>query len=277
MTAGSESSTSGYGSSSSSTGYFGTSSSSSGGESSSGSSSSTDPTGVGFIDPSDTGPGIECNTYLQDCPAGEKCNPWANDGGTNWNALGCFPVDPAMNQPGEPCQVEESGVSGIDDCELGSMCWDVDTETNVGTCVSMCAGSPAMPSCDDPATSCVISNGDVLNLCLPGCDPLMQDYIDGQGCYPIDDTFVCAPDASDESGQIGEPCSFINGCDPGNACIQPDIVGPDCPAGSPACCTDFCSVAAPGCTLAGQECIPWFEEGSAPPQYQDVGICSVPA
>lgn len=274
LTAGTESATGEDSSSSSgSTGLT----SSTGGESSSSSTSTTDPTGVGFIDPSDSGGDDDCDTYLQDCVEGEKCNPWANDGGSNWNALDCFPVDPNPVPPGDPCEAVGGGVSGVDNCEVGSMCWDVDEDTDIGVCISMCEGSAAMPTCADPSTSCVISNGGVLNLCLPSCDPLMQDCVDGQGCYPIDDTFVCAPDASDENGQAGEPCEFINGCDPGTACVQPDVVGPDCPAGVGACCSEFCNLTAPVCSLAEQECVAWFEEGAAPPQYEDLGICSVPA
>lgn len=277
QTTGIESTTGGYESSSSgSTGFFSTSSGSTGDESSSGSSSTTDPTGVGFIDPSDSGGDDDCDTYLQDCADGEKCNPWANDGGSNWNALDCFPVDPNPVPPGDPCEAVGGGVSGVDNCDVGSMCWDVDGDTDIGTCVAMCEGSAAMPTCVDPSTSCVISNGGVLNLCLPGCDPLMQDCTGGQACYPIDDTFVCAPTAGGVGGDAGDPCEFINACAPGNACITPEVVGPACPAGSPACCSEFCSLSLPACSLAGQECVAWFEEGAAPPQFQDLGICSVP-
>lgn len=273
------SSSSGETSSSSSTGFVGSSS----GGSSESSSSTTDTTdtaettGVSFIDPSDSGPGTdECDPYLQDCPAGDKCNAWSNDGGGNWNALGCFPIDPAMDQPGDPCTVEGGGTSGVDSCALGSMCWDVDEDTDIGVCISMCEGSADMPTCPDPSTSCTIANDGVLNLCLPGCDPLMQDCPVGQACYPVDDAFVCAPDASGEdAGMPGDPCAFINACDPGNACITPDAVGPGCFGGG--CCSQFCNLTAPVCTLPGHECLPWFDDGAAPPQYVDVGICSVPA
>ncbi len=240
-----------------------------------GSTGSTSNTGISFIDPTDTGPNVECDPYLQDCPDGEKCNPWANDGGSNWNALGCFPVDPTPNQPGEACLVEDSGVSGVDTCDVGSMCWDVDAETDQGVCVAMCEGSADMPTCSPPGTSCVISNQDVLNLCLPACDPLLQDCEVDQGCYPVDDTFVCAPDASGENGFDGDPCEFINACNPGLMCLTEDTFGPGCPAGVLACCSPFCDLMNPACTQPEQECLPWFEEGAAPPGFADLGICSV--
>lgn len=243
-------------------------------DSSSGSTGSTGLGFIAFIDPSDTGPNLECDSYLQDCPDGEKCNPWANDGGSAWNALGCFPVDPAPNVPGEPCSVEGSGVSGVDTCEVGAMCWDVDDETNIGVCIALCDGSPDMPTCAPAGTSCAISNEDSLNLCLPGCDPLLQNCVDGQGCYPLDDVFLCAPDASDEGGANGEFCGFLNACDPGLTCLIESAFGPGC---FDSCCSPFCDITAPSCIEAGHECLPFFEEGQAPPEFVDLGVCSVPA
>lgn len=267
------SSSSGEYSTSSSGEYTG--SSSTGGSSSSSGESSSSTGEVIFIDPTDP-PGEDCDPYLQDCPDGEKCNAWANDGGSNWNALGCFPVDPSPDQPGDSCTVEGSGVSGVDSCDVASMCWDVDAETNTGVCVAMCEGTPLNPTCADPATSCIISNGGVLNLCLPGCDPLLQNCAEGQGCYPIDDAFVCAPDASGDQGSAGDPCEFINVCDPGTACVEDDAYGPGC-FGSFGCCSPFCDVdEVATCPEVGQECVPWFEEGMAPPGLASVGVCSVP-
>ena len=139
---------------------------------------------------------FECDIFAQDCPDGEKCMPWANDGGGAWNATRCTAVDDSAGQPGDECIVEGSGVSGIDSCDLGVMCWDVDPETNVGTCVAMCTGDEANPICEDPATTCTIANNGAIVLCLPTCDPLLQDCGDDQGCYPIDDEWSCAPDTS---------------------------------------------------------------------------------
>lgn len=243
--------------------------------------SDTSETGIssGFItDPDGGGVSIECSIWDQDCAEGEKCAPWANDGGSAWNATRCVPVEAAPAQPGDTCTVEGSGVSGIDSCDISSMCWDVDPETNEGTCVAFCTGSENAPVCDDPTTSCSIANDGVLVLCLPTCDPLIQDCADGQACYPIDDSFVCAPDASGEDqGADNDPCEFINACDEGNICVNPDIVD-GCPAGSTGCCQAVCdlSEAMPaGCT-GSETCEPWFEEGNVPPGYEDVGVCALP-
>ncbi len=238
-------------------------------------------TASGFItDPDGNSVSIECSVWDQDCPEGEKCMPWANDGGNSWNATRCSPVSPDPGQPGDPCTVEGSGVSGVDDCDVATMCWGVDPETNMGTCVAFCMGSENNPVCDDPTTACSIANEGTLILCLPTCDPLLQNCMDGEGCWGIDDDFVCAPDAGGEMGAYGDPCEFLNVCDPGLFCANPDVV-PGC--ASAGCCSEFCDMSDPmagaNCAGAGggQMCIPWFEKGQAPPGYEDVGACAIPA
>ena len=234
-----------------------------------------------FLVEPDGGGGIsfECDMFAQDCPEGEKCMPWANDGGTAWNATRCSPISDNPGQAGDMCTVEGSGVSGIDDCDIGSMCWDVDPETNMGTCVALCTGDEADPICEDPDTACAIVNEGAIVLCLPSCDPLLQDCPDGQACYPINDDFLCVPDASGEMGVYGDPCEFINACDPGLMCLGAAAV-PDC-TGSQGCCSEVCDTSDPSgdaqCSGADQACEPWYEEGAAPPGYEDVGACALPA
>jgi hypothetical protein len=201
-------------------------------------------------------------------------------GGSSWNATKCSPLDPMPGQPGDACTVEGSGDSGVDDCDIGSMCWDVDQETNMGTCVAFCQGSDANPSCDDPTTTCSITNGGVLILCLPTCDPLLQDCTDGNACYPLGDAFVCAPDASGESGTYGEACEYLNVCDPGLFCANAAVV-PDC-QGSQGCCSEYCEFddpeASANCSgsAGGQECVAYFAEGMAPPGFENIGVCAIP-
>jgi len=244
---------------------------------------STGPmTTLGFIeDPDGGGISFECDMFAQDCPPGEKCMPWASDGGGSWNATRCSMIQPNPGQPGDECEVEGSGTSGIDSCDLGSMCWDVDGETNTGTCVAMCTGDESNPLCEDPDTFCTIANDGAIVLCLPSCDPILQDCAEGQACYPINDGFACAPDASGEMGIYGDPCEFINVCDPGLACVNPEVV-PGC-SGAMGCCSELCDLADPGGAMqcsgqgGGQDCVPWYEEGNEPPGYEDVGICAIPA
>lgn len=239
-------------------------------------------TGSSFITMPDGG-GIanECNQWTQDCPKGEKCMPWANDGGNAWNATRCSPLSANPGQIGDDCMVEGSGVTGIDDCNVGSMCYYVDPETAVGNCVGMCLGTPEAPQCD-PGFLCSISNNGVLTLCRAECDPLLQDC-DSSACLPAAgaDGFVCIVDASGDAGAPGDPCEFLNACDPGLFCAAAEAV-PGC-AVAGGCCSEFCDLTDPdpaaACSLSsgGAECVPWFEAGTAPPDLDHVGACAIPA
>jgi hypothetical protein len=218
----------------------------------------------------------ECDIWAQDCPEAEKCMPWANDGGDSWNATRCSPVDAAPGQPGDACSVEGSGVSGIDDCDIASMCWNVDNETNMGVCVGFCEGSEANPVCPDPGTGCSISNEGTLILCLPYCDPLLQDCSDTEACYPEENGFFCSPDASGDDGGYGDACEYLNVCDAGLFCADAVVV-PDCGSSS-GCCSEYCDISdpMPVCMGVGQECTSYYEDNQAPPGYENVGVCVIP-
>jgi hypothetical protein len=219
-------------------------------------------------------PDEPCSTWEQDCPEGEKCMPWAGDGGSNWTWTRCSPISDTPGQLGESCSVEGSNVSGIDTCDLGLMCWGVDPQTLTGECAAMCTGDPSAPVC--PADhSCSITNDGVLNLCLLDCDPIAMDCPTDQ-CVPIDDAFGCVPSSGEQLP--GEPCEQLAECISGAACIPADNV-PDC-AGANGCCSDFCDLASPDPTLdclPGQVCLPWYERGISPPEYEHVGVCGVEA
>ncbi len=85
--------------------------------SSSGGATSTGTTGgdtCGFLcgtDEDATGV-TPCDVFKQDCPEGEKCSAYADDGGTSWNASKCVPVN-GDGQPGEPCTVEGSALRTV--------------------------------------------------------------------------------------------------------------------------------------------------------------------
>ena len=87
-------------------------------------------------------------------------------------------------------------------------------------------------------------------------------------------------DASGSGGAVGDACEYINACNPGLFCSTAATV-PNC-QGSSGCCTEFCDLDDPDpssyCSLGGQgaECIPWFEQGTAPPSYAHVGACVLP-
>ena len=225
-----------------------------------------------------------CSLIEQDCPPGYKCSPYIPEGESGWYRTRCIEIAPDPSGVDEPCTAQ-SPTSGIDDCDGTSMCWYVDEQTNEGTCVPFCLGPDlSNPTCPDPCDYCTIQGDGLLTICLDSCDPLAQDCAAGQACYPdsLFGVFVCAPDASPEGAGIGSPCEFINVCPPGQACVNGSSV-PGCdPAEAWACCVPFCAVGGadpcPG-LLPGTECVPWFPEGSRPPEAcvaAPAGVCVIP-
>jgi len=240
----------------------------------------TDTTGVVFFAEPDVGSNFACSTLVQDCPPGQKCTAWANDGGGTWSSTRCVPLvdDPA--QVGEPCHVEGSSTTGLDDCDLGSMCFHVDPETLEGTCFPYCTGSEAEPICEDPGRTCLVTGDALLLLCLPICDPLQQDCAEGDACYPVFNHWECATDASGDAGAYGDPCEFINVCDPGLVCTSSDDLPPGLPCeGALGCCSEICDLSGdepcPGADQ-GVSCQPWYAPVTVPPGYEDVGVCALP-
>ena len=238
----------------------------------------TDTTGDGSGPAPDAGSGgLVCDYFAQDCPAGQKCMPCSDDGGPEWNATCCVDVveDPAGLD--EACERIGSGASGEDTCDLGLMCWDVQQD-GVGECVAICSGSVNAPECPDNHY-CAISGSGTLALCLPLCHPLTLPCDDGEGCYPVNDAFSCAPDASGPGGAHGDPCEFINSCDPGSICIGAEAHSACAdPVG---CCAMVCDTTDPkaDATCAAldpaQSCESWFVQGMAPEGYEDVGVCAL--
>lgn len=235
----------------------------------------TDPGAVSsFIVPPDNGSmWNECDQWVQDCPVGQKCTAWANDGGNAWNATRCVPVVDDPDDVGEPCTVEESASSGVDSCDVGQLCWLGQPDTLTGVCRAFCSGTMAVPVCP-PAHLCPLAGDGVLTICQPECDPLVQDCGEGEGCYSLSFggglVFGCAPDASGDEGNFGEPCEFINGCSIGLLCETADALV-DCEAG--ACCTTFCDASQVASCPAGYTCNPFHSPGNAPPDEENYGYC----
>ena len=226
-------------------------------------------------DPDGSGDGGDCDVWSQDCPDGEKCMPWANDGGNRWNATRCSPLADPDHELGDACAVEGSAVSGIDDCGPGMMCLFVDPATLLGTCIADCGGSDANPQCDDPSTLCVIEFEGTLHQCLPACDPLGQDCLQG-GCYafghPNVGGFACGvpilPSIADS-----EPCMFDWECTPGSMCSRPERPAA-CEFGE--CCTPFCDLSVPEACGPDRVCTSVVPEGLGPPEYDTWGYCALP-
>lgn len=237
----------------------------------------TDPECTGGFLNSDCHPDIppieECNVWDDDCPPGEKCNIWANDGGHQWNATRCVPLAPDPAGPEEPCTAEGSRVSGIDDCDVASVCLVSDSDTLEGTCMPMCVGSPESPTCEDPVRNCTMGGPAIPAFCRAPCHPLDPEACpSGSGCYPSELSSVCAPDASGpDEGALFDPCEYTNACDAGLLCFDAGSVGA-CPDGAARCCTPWCDLEAPACPDP-TTCTPAYALDLAPAGQENVGFC----
>lgn len=241
-------------------------------ESRTGSTDGTDSGTTGSMSATSGTTGVSsdgCSTFIQDCADGQKCMPYAEEGGDVWDALGCFPLDRSPVGPGAACEVFGPPTSGMDDCDEESMCWNVNVETNTGTCVPFCTGSPGNPGCADPFSSCLIANEGVIAICLESCDPLEQGCTAGLACLPSTDGFVCTPDASEAKTMVGDPCTFANECGVGLVCIDGGSVG----CAARACCTSFCDLTEGDLCPEPLVCVPFFEPAETPAGYEDVGVC----
>ena len=208
--------------------------------------------------PTTTGPtgGDGCSPTLQNCFDGEKCMPWANDGGIYWNATRCSALASDPAQLDEPCTVEGSDVSGVDDCDIGLVCWRVNPKTNEGICAQMCNAVPGEPTCPGDQV-CSAPYGTVFPLCVPPCDPLAPDCSDGDGCHPAGLAYGCLPPRP--AGTLGAACPTRAACEAGLVCIAAENLDA-CENEAEACCTTYCDTAAPGC--AG--CTAFFNFEGAP-------------
>jgi hypothetical protein len=232
-----------------------------------------DPTG--FVpDPGDMESVTDCDPLMQDCPEGDKCVAYASAGGT-WDANKCVGVT-GSGSSGDEC-IYDGAAMGSDNCDADNVCWnalDVDGVL-LGTCFPFCTGDINNPLCDDPDQTCRVVNDGVITICLPRCDPLLQDCDEGLGCYwsGTSGTFQCILTVGGIPS--GEPCGFNNDCNPGNFCA--DAAALETCAGS-GCCATFCDLLEDPTTCVGPlECISFFEEGTAPPDYVDLGLCILPA
>ncbi|HWB80599.1 MAG TPA: hypothetical protein VG755_36805 [Nannocystaceae bacterium] len=207
-------------------------------------------------------PAIECDVWAQDCADGYKCAAHADEGESSWHQTRCVPIARDPHDVGDACQVFDYGTSGSDDCDIARMCFAADPKTLIGTCYSLCYGSPDNPMCDEGFT-CVIANEGVITLCLPTCDPIAQDCPAGQACYPFDDGYACAP-AADQPGDYGDDCTQHE-CAPGFTCVAAES-HPACETAG--CCTPWCDPEAPLCP-EGTVCTP---DDVMP----DVGRCLAP-
>lgn len=215
-----------------------------------------------------------CDPGLQDCPEGEKCTGYVvQPGYCCVDANKCVPVT-GDKQLGDPCIRTEDN----DDCDAGLFCMTVTSgSTGDGVCLAFC--DVATQDCGEdglPDATCIAFNDGTLPLCQDSCDPITQDCAGSLGCYGVGNQgFVCSvPGFEDGAGNDGDECFTIQSCKPGLGCTNADVLS-DCAAAR--CCSPYCDLSDPDPCVQPEECVPYYEQGTAPPGYENVGICAVPA
>jgi hypothetical protein len=220
---------------------------------------------------------FECDPWVQDCPEGEKCVAWTNDGGPP-NSTRCIPVARQTKGLGEPCTWSRWS-SGEDDCEVGARCWQWATwsDREVRVCMPLCAACSEAPECPEGSLCTVGFNG-ALNLCVPECSPLEDTCPANSRCTQMRDmgcTFACASVAFSPVPH-GEPCRYINECERGASCIDAETFGPGCEGAN--CCSLYCdpndAEADPACdaATAGQSCVRLCDR-----ENDELGVCGAPS
>jgi hypothetical protein len=157
---------------------------------------------------------LTCHPVLgPGCPGGEKCcfiltDPLTGEGRTGCSDQGSVAIGAECTSPQLPGEA--------DDCVSGSHCYN-------GRCRAMCV--LGFETCAG-GSFCVEFEGLDFDLCLPGCDPLLQNCEDmgggtPQGCYLIEGGSVCAAVAGGGPGRApGEPCVYQNECEPFSGCFD---------------------------------------------------------
>jgi hypothetical protein len=231
-------------------------------------------TGLSFVPPVEFGnESCMCDPIAQDCPEGEKCVPQSIDDGGVWDCVLCLPISGDL-PPGSPCSLDNP-LQPVDDCGATSFCWNAhesDGQWVGGVCRAFCGGTYDNPICP-PAEFCLLTDQGNVTLCVPSCDPLLQDCADTDACGFDRTGFACT---HSHGSPVGAECETRHDCAPGLQCVDAAEL-PAC-AGL-ACCTSFCAldIVDPQCdALPGSECVAMFEPDSAPPGADNVGLCVLP-
>jgi hypothetical protein len=232
------------------------------GTSTEGDGTSTSETGSSYIiDPDGGGTACfaqsYCDVWAQDCPEGEKCLVWSADGDGDLDGCvlsRCSPIAADPVAVGGACEIETGPWSGVDDCDIGAYCWDVDPVTLRGVCVGNCFGNEANPLCTE-GLLCFVGYNGWLTACVPGCDPLAPACPPGSACATGDGgASVCLPSSLGIPVAQAEACDHASGCGDGFACMAKDAV-PGC-ADPASCCTALCDPEAPACGRETPVCTP---------------------
>ncbi len=215
----------------------------------------------------------DCDPFSQNCPENQKCVPYAKQGASGWDGTKCVEVT-GDRGPGDTCMTPEGPLAGVDDCALGSICWNVD-EDNLGICYAQCSGSDRNPMCP-PQHKCVVTAGNYVDLCYRSCDPLSDDCPPDDVCVPSASAFFCVSSGLGEPAQVNEICEGPVSCAKGLVCLTAETASSVCDDQAPGCCQPFCQLPDGLCPNPDQQCHPWYDPMSDVPMgYEDVGVCAV--
>jgi hypothetical protein len=227
-----------------------------------------DPNGAEHLSPTHV---ESCDPIAQTgCEDHQKCVPYAQPGASSFNANMCVDVLGRLSA-GEPC-TRDALAHPTDDCDADSFCWDVERDVGgSGVCRAFCTGTDDDPLCAAD-TSCSISNSGAVALCIPTCDPVLQDCADErQGCHWMGDDFQCV-DGVQGTQKLGDSCDSVDDCVAGTECVTSDAL-PDCKGAS--CCAAYCELDDSRCD-SDTACMPFFAEGAGPAGSEHVGACIDP-
>ena len=210
-------------------------------------------------DETDDGPVTEdlpspwhCNPVSEPCPEGEKCTivrePTVDSK--------CVPIHEDPVAIGEACELLEGG---LDNCPDHAACLG-------GECVGVCDEESTL-GCPEGQLCGWNNNTNYTAYCHQPCHPLEPtDCEADERCVPGNAIgFECGPLGAQHSE--GEPCPWPGDCAAGLVCVYFSDNDPRC--------KPYCSLIDGGCTDP-DVCLSWYEDGVAPPGYEDVGVCFPP-
>ena len=233
------------------------------------------------VPPNPSGPGgggpggfYECGLVGQSCPEGEKCLPYDSWGSKMWTATRCALVVADPGQLDEVCQVEGSRFSGLDTCNIGLMCFDVDPRTNEGVCRQVCGAAPECPS----GTLCAGYGSAAV--CRTPCDPFAGTCPKHRPCSPAGEVtdepalfFTCEALALPTALEFGEECyRFHSECGVRRACVDVQRATTLCHLPSENCCIDTCALDQPDTCSGATICAP-YSDPLPNAMLANVGVC----
>lgn len=219
--------------------------------------------GLDTADVSDSGGNLcdvpSCELYIDRCADGFKCTLVDDSGDGTFEKLGCSPLPDSPAGELDACSYD---VCWQDSCGAGLAC--AATGPGEGICRAMC--QEAQDPCTGPEEVCVEVLGQV-GLCRPGCQILLQDCANGEGCFFEIDAAESSCALENRANEAGAECSSYDDCAVGNLCMPSAFVG-GCPGGAASCCTQVCDATAGNPCSGGTVCI-----GLSVPGQEEAGVC----